>query len=153
MEQFAAAGRARIVVDYAHTPHSLGQVLAALREHCKGRLICVFGCGGERDRGKRAEMGGVARRIADRLIITDDNPRREDPDVIVSEILAGIHPGGEASVVRDRGEAIRQALHDADAADTVLVAGKGHEDFQLVGEEKRPFSDRDTVRTLLGLVA
>ncbi len=150
MERLGLGGHPLVVVDYAHTPHSLGQVLQALREHCEGRLICVFGCGGERDRGKRAEMGRVAQDLADRVIVTDDNPRREDPEVIVAEILDGMDDASGVSVIRDRAAAIREALQEAGSEDTVLVAGKGHESHQIVGETRRSFSDQDTVRSVLG---
>src|SRR5690606_12532283 len=143
----AFAGTALAVVDYAHTPDALEKSLAVLRRHCAGRLIVVFGCGGERDRGKRALMGGVAARGADAIVLTDDNPRGEDGAAIIRDIQAG--PGAAmATVVRDRRRAIEHALRHAGAGDVVLVAGKGHEQYQLVGDEARPFSDRAVVRAL-----
>ncbi|OGT21308.1 MAG: UDP-N-acetylmuramoyl-L-alanyl-D-glutamate--2,6-diaminopimelate ligase [Gammaproteobacteria bacterium RBG_16_57_12] len=137
-----------VVVDYAHTPDALQQVLLALREHCKGELWCVFGCGGNRDKGKRPQMGEIAARCADRIIITDDNPRHEDADGIVADILAGM---GEfkPAVIRDRAAAIRQAVSAARPEDVVLIAGKGHEDYQLVGDSKLAFSDSAQVQALL----
>lgn len=148
VERFGGDGRLPlVVVDYAHTPDALEQVLQALREHVQGRLICVFGCGGERDRGKRPEMGAVAERLADVVLLTDDNPRGEDGDRIIADILAGMRR--PARVLRDRASAIRTALAEADARDVVLLAGKGHEDYQCVGSERLPYSDRDTVRRLL----
>ena len=140
-----------IVVDYAHTPDALDQVLQALRPHVAGKLWCVFGCGGDRDRGKRPQMGAIAERLADRVILTDDNPRHEAGDAIVREIAGGMR--SSARIIRDRREAIATALSEADAADVVLVAGKGHEDYQQIGDTRHPYSDRDTVRALLGLAA
>jgi UDP-N-acetylmuramoyl-L-alanyl-D-glutamate--2,6-diaminopimelate ligase len=150
LESFAANGRPLVVVDYAHTPDALEQALRALRQHCAGRVIAVFGCGGDRDRGKRPQMGAVAARGADEVILTDDNPRTEDPAVIVADILAGM-PAQRASVVHDRREAILRAVSLAAPQDVVLVAGKGHEDYQIVGAERRPFSDQRVVREALAL--
>ncbi len=139
-----------IVVDYAHTPDALDQVLKELSEHGQGQLICVFGCGGERDRGKRPLMGRVAERYAQRLVVTDDNPRGEDGDAIVAEILAGLAQPRRAEVVRDRAQAIAYAISHARAGDIVLVAGKGHETYQETAEGRRDFSDIETVRRALG---
>ena len=150
MERLGGGDRPLVVVDYAHTPDALTQVLGALREHCTGRLHCVFGCGGERDRGKRPLMAGVAETLADRVVITDDNPRREDGDAIVAEILAGLRQPGRATVERDRGRAIAATLADAVPGDIILVAGKGHENYQQVGDLRLPFSDHDLVQRLLG---
>ena len=141
------------VVDYAHTPDALAKALAALRAHCRGRLWCVFGCGGDRDRGKRPEMGRIAESLADEVIITDDNPRSEDGVAIVADILGGLADPGRARVQRDRASAIRQALAAAQPGDVVLVAGKGHEEIQIVGDEHRPFSDRGLVAVLTGAAA
>lgn len=138
------------VIDYAHTPHALEQVLSALREHGGNRrLWCVFGCGGDRDPGKRPLMGAVAERLADRVIVTDDNPRTEDSDRIISDILAGMTDSAAAMVVRDRRAAIFHALAEAEAGDIVLIAGKGHEDYQIVGTERFPFSDREAAHQFL----
>jgi len=142
------AGQPLVVVDYAHTPDALKQVLTTLREHTRGRLLCVFGCGGDRDRGKRPQMGAIAERLADQVILTDDNPRTEDADAIIAEIRAGM--SSEPVVARDRRGAIAQAIAQASADDIVLVAGKGHEAYQQVGTTRLPYSDRDTVRELLG---
>ncbi len=142
-------GQPLVVIDYAHTPDALESVLATLREHCRGRLACVFGCGGERDRGKRPEMGAVAERLADEVLVTDDNPRREDPDLIVADILGGMARPERARVERDRARAIALAVAGAGAGDVVLVAGKGHEDYQEVNGQRRPYSDRAVVRALL----
>lgn len=138
-----------VVVDYAHTPDGLQQSLMALRELCTGRLWCVFGCGGERDRGKRPLMGQVAARIADRVVLTNDNPRREDPDTIIQEILAGMSDCRRVEIIRDRGNAIATTISRGRDADIVLVAGKGHEDYQDIDGHRQPFSDRSIVRCLL----
>jgi UDP-N-acetylmuramoyl-L-alanyl-D-glutamate--2,6-diaminopimelate ligase len=153
MEAFHLPGGALAIVDYAHTPDALAKVLAAARTHATGRLSVVFGCGGDRDPGKRAQMGGIAERLADRVLVTDDNPRTEDPDRIVAMILSGMREPARAEVQRDRGSAIAGALADAGAGDVVLVAGKGHEDYQLVGRERRQFSDRACVSALAGRAA
>lgn len=138
-----------VVVDYAHTPDALEKALTAARAHCNGQLWCVFGCGGERDRGKRPQMGAITERLADWIIVTDDNPRHEDGDAIVAEILAGIHERKRVRVQRDRAQAIAYAIHAAAAQDVVLVAGKGHENYQVIGDRNLPYSDRDAVMALL----
>jgi UDP-N-acetylmuramoyl-L-alanyl-D-glutamate--2,6-diaminopimelate ligase len=140
---------ARIEAAITTTNRTQAMALAAARPHCEGRLWCVFGCGGERDRGKRPEMGAAAERLADEVIVTDDNPRGEDGDAIVADILAGM--GVRPRVERDRRRAITAAVTEAGPADVVLVAGKGHEDYQLVGGERRDFSDRALVGELLGV--
>ena len=134
-------GMPLVVIDYAHTPDALEQALAALRAHCAGRLICVFGCGGERDAGKRPLMGEIAARLADVAIVTDDNPRGEDGDVIVEQIVAGMAASPSMAVERDRAKAIGQALQLARAGDVLLIAGKGHETYQETAAGKRPFDD------------
>ena len=148
MECLGGSGQPLVVVDYAHTPDALATVLAALRPQCDGRLWCVFGCGGERDRGKRALMGEAARRLADRLVVTDDNPRGEDADGIVADILAGMDTAG-VEVERDRAAAIAMAVAEAKVGDIVLVAGKGHEPYQEVAGSRLPFSDVAAVRAAL----
>ncbi len=149
MECFSASGSPRVVVDYAHTPAALEMALRSLRRHCRGKLWLVFGCGGERDRGKRPQMGRIAERWADRVIVTDDNPRGEDGDAIVREIAAGMcRP---PRVLRDRATAIATAFRSAAAEDVVLVAGKGHETWQEVQGRRRPFSDRDVIANLMEL--
>ncbi len=150
MERFGRPGRPLAVVDYAHTPQALEQALRALREHGRGRMWCVFGCGGDRDPGKRPLMGAVAERWADQIIVTDDNPRTEDPERIVSQILAGLRQPDRVRVERDRATAIRDALSGATASDMVLIAGKGHEDYQILGQRRVAFSDREIVRDWLG---
>jgi UDP-N-acetylmuramoyl-L-alanyl-D-glutamate--2,6-diaminopimelate ligase len=153
MLTFVTGGAPRVVVDYAHTPDALEQVLASLREHVAGRLVCVFGCGGDRDRGKRPQMGEVARRLADRVVITDDNPRSEPPSQIVKEILSGISDRIGVDVVHDRASAIEDSIVNAGPDDLVVIAGKGHETYQEVAGERLPFSDAAEVRRVLqGLV-
>ncbi|ATO34724.1 UDP-N-acetylmuramoyl-L-alanyl-D-glutamate--2,6-diaminopimelate ligase [Dickeya dianthicola] len=152
MEVFLASGRPTVVVDYAHTPDALEKALAAARLHCRGVLWCVFGCGGDRDRGKRPLMGAIAEQLADRVIVTDDNPRSEDPQAIVTDILSGLLDAGRAQVIAGRAEAVTSAVMQAGADDVVLVAGKGHEDYQLVGNERLDYSDRITVARLLGVI-
>jgi UDP-N-acetylmuramoyl-L-alanyl-D-glutamate--2,6-diaminopimelate ligase len=147
LETFARADGPTVVVDYAHTPDALDNALAVLRRHCSGRLTVVFGCGGDRDRGKRSEMGAIAARRADAIVLTDDNPRSEDGDAIIADIRAGVGAAPHA-VIRDRAAAISEAVRGARAGDVVLVAGKGHEDYQLSGGVKRAFSDREVVREL-----
>ena len=139
-----------VVVDYAHTPEALAQILGAVRAHTRGKLVCVFGCGGDRDRGKRPLMGAAAEKLADRLVITDDNPRSEQPEAIVADIRGGLSVLADARVIHDRAEAIRSAVAAAAADDVVVVAGKGHEDTQTYGSEVRPFSDRSFVAQLVG---
>lgn len=154
MERFDGGDRApMVVVDYAHTPDALRQALATLRPHCAGRLWCVFGCGGQRDAAKRPLMGSVAERGADRVILTNDNPRRETPESIIAQIRSGMASPGMAEAVLDRSAAIRRAITGAGPGDMVLVAGKGHEESQIVGDEKRPFSDRNEVQRALEEVA
>ncbi len=130
-----------VVVDYAHTPDALEQALTALRAHCAGKLICVFGCGGERDAGKRPLMGAIAARLSDVTIVTDDNPRGEDGDAIVAQIVAGMTAAKAMAVERDRAVAIADALRLAAAGDVVLIAGKGHETCQEGPAGKHPFDD------------
>jgi UDP-N-acetylmuramoyl-L-alanyl-D-glutamate--2,6-diaminopimelate ligase len=139
-----------VVVDYAHTPQALEQILKAVRAHTAGRLWCVFGCGGDRDRGKRPLMAAAAARFADELIITDDNPRSEQPEAIVAEIRAGLPGGHPARVIHDRAEAITAAVRAVGRNDAVVVAGKGHEDYQIYGGQTRHFSDREFVAALVG---
>lgn len=141
-------GNKRVVVDYAHTPDALEKALLVLKAHGHGRVICVFGCGGDRDPGKRAQMGAIAARLADVVILSDDNPRNENPQAIIDGIQAGMsdYP---VIVQRDRALAIEQALQMTGADDIVLVAGKGHEDYQIIGADTRHFSDREVVRALL----
>ncbi len=149
-ERFGDPSGPVVIVDYAHTPDALEQVLAAARALGTGRLSCVFGCGGERDPGKRPAMGAIAARLADHVVITDDNPRGEDPDDIVADILAGLPAGRPAAVERDRERAIAGAVAGAGPGELVVVAGKGHEDYQEVAGVRHPFSDRAVARRLVG---
>jgi UDP-N-acetylmuramoyl-L-alanyl-D-glutamate--2,6-diaminopimelate ligase len=134
-----------VVVDYAHTPDALEQALMALRAHLHGRLICVFGCGGDRDQGKRPMMARVVEKLADRLILTSDNPRTESPARIIDDMLAGMERPERADVIPDRAASIRAAISQSNAQDIILVAGKGHETWQEIDGQKIPFSDADTV--------
>ena len=130
-----------IYVDYAHTPDAIESALRALRPHCRGKIWCIFGCGGDRDEGKRPLMGKLVEHLADRVVVTTDNPRSEDPKKIVNDILAGLSRVDEAIVIEDRAAAIAWTIATADSSDVVLIAGKGHEDYQEVDGERRPFSD------------
>jgi UDP-N-acetylmuramoyl-L-alanyl-D-glutamate--2,6-diaminopimelate ligase len=140
-----------VVVDYAHTPDALRRVLSTLEAAVTGELWCVFGCGGDRDRGKRSMMGAVAADLADRIVLTDDNPRSEDPARIVSDIREGVGEHPRVSVIHDRRTAVATAIDRARPGDVVLVAGKGHEAEQLIGAERRVFSDRAVVAEILGV--
>jgi UDP-N-acetylmuramoyl-L-alanyl-D-glutamate--2,6-diaminopimelate ligase len=151
METFGGAGEPLAVVDYAHSPDALRKSLQAARAHCTGRLSVVFGCGGDRDAGKRPLMGEIAAELADDIVITDDNPRTESPQAIAQGIAAGIPAGKPFRIEHDRGRAIREALLEATPGDVVMVAGKGHEEYQIVGVERRAFSDQRTV--VAGLAA
>jgi len=139
-----------VIVDYAHTPDSLENLLKAARPFIPGRLICVFGCGGDRDRSKRPQMGKIAADLADGVYVTSDNPRTEDPQKILADILAGIPAGVNPVVIGDRATAIHQAIQTAQPGDGVLIAGKGHEDYQILGTEKIHFDDREQARLALG---
>ncbi|QHG92409.1 UDP-N-acetylmuramoyl-L-alanyl-D-glutamate--2,6-diaminopimelate ligase [Coxiella endosymbiont of Amblyomma sculptum] len=140
----------KIVVDYAHTPDALRSVLVSLREYCcGGRLICVFGCGGDRDRGKRSKMGSIAERYADQIIITNDNPRSELPLNIIQDIQSGLKSPKEAIVEIERAAAIRYAIQKAAVNDIVLIAGKGHETTQIVNGKIFPFNDIQEIRKIL----
>ncbi|MBT8091021.1 MAG: UDP-N-acetylmuramoyl-L-alanyl-D-glutamate--2,6-diaminopimelate ligase [Gammaproteobacteria bacterium] len=140
MQRVAADGAA-VYVDYAHTPGAVEAALRALRPHCRGKLWCVFGCGGDRDAGKRPLMGRAAERLADRVVIASDNPRSEDPDQIIDEVMSGLERPKRATVIEDRAAAIAWTIGQASDADIVLIAGKGHESYQRIGTELRPFSD------------
>jgi UDP-N-acetylmuramoyl-L-alanyl-D-glutamate--2,6-diaminopimelate ligase len=152
MERFGGEGQPMVVVDFAHTPDALEQVLKALREHTQGRLWCIFGCGGERDREKRPKMGHIAEQYADSVIVTDDNPRRENAVNIIEDITSTMRNSDAVYINRDRAAAIERTISLAKAQDVILVAGKGHESEQVVGSERIPYSDRETVARLLGEV-
>lgn len=149
MEMFGGDTGPTVVVDFAHTPDALQQALQSLREHASGKLVCVFGCGGDRDKGKRPQMGRIAEQLADEVILTDDNPRHEDPALIIRDILAGMNDPEAVHVEQNRSRAIRAAIERAGNGDVVLVAGKGHESYQIVGDLKMPFSDQQTVSNVL----
>ena len=150
-----------VLIDYAHTPDALERALKVTRNFCRGRLIVVFGCGGNRDRGKRPIMGRVSAQLADISIITSDNPRLEEPEAIISDILIGFEGTGAPELteikgarkgyipIADRGEAIRQAVKMAEAGDLILIAGKGHEDYQVIGNKRVHFDDREEARAAI----
>jgi UDP-N-acetylmuramoyl-L-alanyl-D-glutamate--2,6-diaminopimelate ligase len=144
LERVGGGAAPLVVIDYAHTPDALEKALEALRPAVGAgeRLICVFGCGGDRDAGKRPLMGRVASRLADHVIVTSDNPRGEDPRAIIEQVLAGVS-GRTAEAIEDRQVAIFAAVHQARAGDVVLLAGKGHETYQEIAGSRHPFSDRD----------
>ncbi|MFJ3523650.1 UDP-N-acetylmuramoyl-L-alanyl-D-glutamate--2,6-diaminopimelate ligase [Pseudomonas sp. NPDC090203] len=141
IQRLGGGKRPLVVVDYAHTPDALEKVLVALRPHAKGQLACLFGCGGDRDRGKRPLMAEVVERLADKVLVTDDNPRTEDAARIFDDIRAGFTSADSVAFVAGRGQAIAQIIAQADAADVIVLAGKGHEDYQEIDGERHPFSD------------
>ncbi|MBN8475872.1 UDP-N-acetylmuramoyl-L-alanyl-D-glutamate--2,6-diaminopimelate ligase [Sulfuritalea sp.] len=150
MQALGGHGHPLVVVDYAHTPDALEKALGVLRETADargGQLVCVFGCGGERDPGKRPQMGAIAERLADRVLVTSDNPRGEDPDAIIGAILSGMKH--EAPVQADRARAVADALVAADARDVILLAGKGHEPYQEIAGTRHPYSDLDAAKSAL----
>ncbi|MGL5224538.1 MAG: UDP-N-acetylmuramoyl-L-alanyl-D-glutamate--2,6-diaminopimelate ligase [Aeromonas sp.] len=149
MECFGGGEIPLAVVDYAHTPDALEKALQALRVHCKGQLWCLVGCGGDRDRGKRPMMAAMAEQHADRVILTDDNPRTEQPALIMADMVAGLLDPAPVQVEHDRAKAIGLAIGQANKQDIILVAGKGHEDYQIIGTDKRHYSDRETVAATL----
>ncbi len=148
LESVATDGDYRILIDYSHKPDALEKVLKSLRPATKGRLICLFGCGGDRDRLKRPQMGEIATRLADLSILTSDNPRTEDPEAILDEIEAGV-VGSKYLRVCDRREAIRRAIELAQSGDVILLAGKGQEDYQIIGHEKYHMDEREIVADCL----
>jgi len=151
MESLRCEGGPLVVVDYAHTPDALRQVLLALREQCSGDLIAVFGCGGDRDTGKRSLMAEVASTNADRSVITSDNPRSEAPESIIADIERSM--SGDYCVSTDRADAIAMAVGSAGPDDCVLIAGKGHEGYQIIGDQRVPFSDSAAARQALARLA
>lgn len=149
MERVQAGQDFNIWVDYAHTPHAFERLLKTARKLTKGRLLFLFGCGGDRDQGKRPLMGKVASQFADLIFLTEDNPRSEDPRAIVQQIMYGMEDKDKAQIIIDRKKGIKKALKTAEPGDTLVLAGKGHEDYQVVGDNKIHFSDRETVLELL----
>ncbi|MEE1921279.1 UDP-N-acetylmuramoyl-L-alanyl-D-glutamate--2,6-diaminopimelate ligase [Pseudomonas sp. 148P] len=141
MQRLGGGSKPLVVVDYAHTPDALEKVLEALRPHARGQLTCLFGCGGDRDRGKRPLMAEVAERLADRVIVTDDNPRTEDPQAIFADIRPGFAHADAVEFVAGRGEAIALVIASAGVDDVIILAGKGHEDYQEINGERHDFSD------------
>jgi UDP-N-acetylmuramoyl-L-alanyl-D-glutamate--2,6-diaminopimelate ligase len=140
-----------VIIDYAHSPDGLEKVLQALRHSAKGRIICVFGCGGERDTDKRPIMGRIAAELADIAIVSSDNPRSEDPDAIIADILAGVKNKSQVFAEPDREKAVILALKKAREGDTVLLAGKGHEDYQVLAEGKVHMDEREIVMEYLSM--
>jgi UDP-N-acetylmuramoyl-L-alanyl-D-glutamate--2,6-diaminopimelate ligase len=145
MQMLGGDKKPLFVVDYAHTPDALYQALSALREHCQGKLWCVFGCGGERDVGKRPMMADIAERYSDHVIVTDDNPRREYSQKIIADIVQGFRYPQQVTIIPDRRKAIAYAAQNAALNDVVFIAGKGHENYQIIGTEKLPYSDVEEV--------
>tara|TARA_Y100001968_G_C19451898_1_gene769263 strand:+ start:701 stop:2227 length:1527 start_codon:yes stop_codon:yes gene_type:complete len=140
-----------VIVDYAHTPDALKNALIEIRPFCSGKITCVFGCGGDRDRTKRPKMGAIAAQFADCIIITSDNPRNETPLSIIQDILNGIPNGIDVSVEVDRAKAIQLAISSASSTDLILLAGKGHENYQIIGNTKKAFDDREYARRALSM--
>ena len=151
MNIFAKSGKPTVVIDYAHTPDALENILKTIKEHHPKRLLLVFGCGGDRDVGKRPLMAKVAENLADHIVVTDDNPRNEDPDAIIADILKGFQSTEEVEVSHDRAEAIQAAIASAQEGDWVLVAGKGHEAYQEVAGKRLEFSDLELAKRCLGI--
>lgn len=149
LQTFRRSKKPLVVVDFAHTPDALEQVLLVLRECCSGALWCVFGCGGDRDYGKRPIMGQIVERYSDHIIITNDNPRTENPQRIIDDILRGLLCPWAVEVEQDRRVAITHAIDCAQANDVVLIAGKGHEEYQIIGKDRLPFSDAEVVRQII----
>ena len=147
----AAEDHPAVIVDYAHTPDGLRNALMASRPFAKGRLICIFGCGGDRDRGKRPQMASIAATLADQVVVTSDNPRTEDPNRILDDVVAGLPSGSDFSVDVNRSTAIASAIQNASPDDLLLIAGKGHEDYQILGTEKIYFDDREEAEKALRL--
>ncbi|QLB13367.1 UDP-N-acetylmuramoylalanyl-D-glutamate--2,6-diaminopimelate ligase [Bisgaardia hudsonensis] len=150
MEMLTSQQGITAIVDYAHTPDALEKALQAARIHCKGKLWCIFGCGGDRDTGKRPLMATIAEQLADKVIITDDNPRTEAPEMIIEDILKGFKNSQDIQVIHHREQAIVYALESAVENDVILVAGKGHENYQIIGTTKHHFSDQEVIRKVFG---
>jgi UDP-N-acetylmuramoyl-L-alanyl-D-glutamate--2,6-diaminopimelate ligase len=149
MESIRAGQAFNLWIDYGHTPHAFEALLKTARNMTRGRLLFLFGCGGDRDQGKRPLMGKVASRYADRIYLTEDNPRSEDPQEIVAQIIQGMEDKSKVEVIIDRKEGIKKALETARPGDTLILAGKGHEEYQIIGDKKLHFSDKETALELL----
>ncbi len=149
MESFRQEGKPVVIIDYAHTPDALEQVLMDLQSQFSGKLVCVFGCGGDRDQGKRAEMGGIAETLVDHIFLTNDNPRYESAEAIIEDIISGIKDHSHFTKELDRRNAIMAAIDSVSSSDVVLIAGKGHEDYQEIAGVRHPFSDRLIVQEIL----
>jgi UDP-N-acetylmuramoyl-L-alanyl-D-glutamate--2,6-diaminopimelate ligase len=151
MQRLGGASNPQIIVDYAHTPDALENALKAARHHCRRRLWCVFGCGGDRDKDKRPKMGHIAGLFADKIVVTSDNPRGEDPRKIIEDVIQGIaiEHSDKVTIEEDRSQAIEYAINNALPVDTILIAGKGHESYQLIADKKLPFNDVEYVKTIL----
>lgn len=149
LERIMSGVKPAVFVDYAHTPDALERALETLRPHAPGKVVVAFGCGGQRDRAKRPQMGAIASRLADRVVLTSDNPRREDPMAIIEDIREGLAGGEEVAIEVDRKRAILRAIGEAHDDDVVLLAGKGHEPYQEIDGERRPFDDAEVARTAL----
>jgi UDP-N-acetylmuramoyl-L-alanyl-D-glutamate--2,6-diaminopimelate ligase len=146
MEAFSGQQTPTAVVDYAHTPDALEKALIACRQHCHGQLFVVFGCGGDRDKGKRPLMAQAAQKYADCLVVTNDNPRTEKPMSIIEDVLAGLNNKCQVNIIVDRKQAVLETLAKAKVNDVVLLAGKGHEDYIILGSEKIDYNERDVVK-------
>ena len=151
MEIFSAPDKATVVIDYAHTPDALDKALAAVKDHCHGALWVIFGCGGDRDKGKRPLMAKIAEYYSDHVIVANDNPRTEDQDAIIADIHQGFIQPDKTVVIKDRQQAIHYAIAHSNTNDIIVVAGKGHEDYQIIGKQKHHYSDRETVCQILGI--
>lgn len=149
MQRLGGLDKPLVVIDYAHTPDALEKVLMALRLHASGKLICVFGCGGDRDKGKRQLMAAIAERLADHVIVTDDNPRTEDSSLIINDILQGFTQPQNVQVIASRQQAIEQSIKQANTTDIVLLAGKGHENYQEIAGVRHHFSDMEEASQIL----
>jgi len=151
MQAVGGEGHPLVIVDYAHKPDALEKVLQVLRSHTKGRLICVFGCGGDRDRTKRPIMGSIAEALADLVIVTNDNPRHEKPEEIVKDIFQGFKKPEKIVIALDRSRAICESIEAATEQDCILIAGKGAEHYQQIGDEKFPFDDVEKAKEALAV--
>jgi len=149
MEKIQAGQDFNLLIDYAHTPYALEGLLKTVRRMTEGNLFVLFGCGGDRDQGKRPQMGKVASLLADRVFLTEDNPRSEDPEKIIDQIMQGVKNKEKVEIIIDRKEGIRKALNMTKKGDSLVLVGKGHENYQIKKDRKFHFSDKETVLELL----